>query len=153
MPLTSYVFAGDPKLEACLVKDSAHILTGAKGVHVRKIQAVLEAVDGADIADGEWQTMTYGPSTASAVLDYKTKRSIINKSYQNTADNIVGKMTIAALDKEIRDIETSAQARASSRCKRQVNTDHRGLLPDLRRNPILLDKLPARSPPALQPVG
>jgi hypothetical protein len=35
------------------------------------------------------------------VLSYKKKRSIINPAYQTQADNIVGKMTIASLDKEI----------------------------------------------------
>ncbi len=35
------------------------------------------------------------------MLAYKRKRNIINFSYQTQADNIVGKMTIAALDKEI----------------------------------------------------
>ena len=38
---------------------------------------------------------------AAAVLAYKKKRNIINWSYQQQADNIVGKMTIAALDAEI----------------------------------------------------
>ena len=45
--------------------------------------------------------MRYGPSTADVVLAYKRKRNIINYSYQTTADNIVGKMTMAALDKEM----------------------------------------------------
>ena len=40
-------------------------------------------------------------STTKAVLDYKRKRRIINPSYQKTADTIVGKMTIAAMDKEM----------------------------------------------------
>ena len=47
-------------------------------------------------------TQTYGPSTAAAVLSYKTKRQIINRSYQTTPDSIVGKMTIASLDAEMR---------------------------------------------------
>jgi hypothetical protein len=45
--------------------------------------------------------MRYGPSTADAVLTYKTTRNIVNRSYQTQADNIVGKMTIAAMDKEL----------------------------------------------------
>lgn len=44
-------------------------------------------------------------STANAVLNYKQKRSIINLSYQTQADNIVGKMTVGALDRELRDKE------------------------------------------------
>jgi len=43
----------------------------------------------------------YDPSTANAVLLYKKERNIINRSYQTQADNIVGKMTIAALDREM----------------------------------------------------
>jgi hypothetical protein len=57
----------------------------------------LIRLDGAAIdPDG-----SYGPATAAAVLAYKQKRKIINFSYQTTADNIVGKMTMAALDKEM----------------------------------------------------
>ncbi|MCY2978476.1 MAG: hypothetical protein NTU79_07405 [Planctomycetota bacterium] len=40
-------------------------------------------------------------NTAAAVLAYKTKRKIINRDYQMTADNIVGKMTMASLDREM----------------------------------------------------
>ena len=38
-------------------------------------------------------------------MAYKQKRNIINYSYQTRADNIVGKMTIAALDEEMLDWE------------------------------------------------
>lgn len=97
MALQSQLFRGDPKLEAAAVSDPAHIAQGATGEHVRKIQLALIQLDGAAIdPDGQ-----YGPATASAVLAYKQKRNIINRSYQTQADNIVGKMTIAALDKEI----------------------------------------------------
>lgn len=71
------------------------------GEFVSKIQVALEALDDAEIDDGEMATGTYGPSTANAVLAFKTKRRIINFSYQSQADNIVGKMTIAALDQEM----------------------------------------------------
>jgi hypothetical protein len=54
-------------------------------------------LDGANItADG-----VYGPATAAAVLAYKQKRDIVNRSYQTEADNIVGKMTMASLDSEL----------------------------------------------------
>src|SRR5262249_23232676 len=39
------------------------------------------------------------------VLAYKQKRNIVNRSYQTQADNIVGKMTMAALDLEMLSIE------------------------------------------------
>ena len=55
-------------------------------------------LDAANISDDELQRQFYGDSTADAVLVYKRKRSIINRAYQTTADNIVGK-TVA--DKDI----------------------------------------------------
>jgi hypothetical protein len=97
MRLRSRLFHGDPNLEAAAVSDPAHIMIGAKGEHVRKIQIALNLLDRANIAhDG-----AYGPKTAAAVLAYKTKRNIVNRSYEKQADNIVGKMTIAALDQEL----------------------------------------------------
>ncbi len=97
MALQSQLFRGDPKLEAAAVSDPAHIVPGASGPHVGKIQLALIQLDRAVIA----QDSTYGPGTAAAVLTYKQKRNIINRSYQTKADNIVGKMTIAAMDKEM----------------------------------------------------
>jgi hypothetical protein len=106
MSLQSRLFRGDPKLEAAAVSDPAHIMRGARGDHVRKIQQALIALDGADLkADG-----AYGPATAAAVLAYKKKRSIINPSYQTQADDIVGRMTMANLDQEIVKKEPPANA-------------------------------------------
>lgn len=97
MPLQSKHFRGDAKLEAALISDPAHIKRGDHGDHVAKIQAALILLDGAQIAtDG-----SYGPRTAAAVMAYKTKRSIINTAYQATADDIVGRMTMARLDQEM----------------------------------------------------
>ena len=97
MALQSQLFRGDPKLEAAAVSDPAHIVPGATGEHVRKIQLALIQLDGAAIdPDGK-----YGPATVAAVLAYKRNRNIINRSYQTQADNIVGKMTMAAIDSEM----------------------------------------------------
>ncbi|HEU5138019.1 MAG TPA: peptidoglycan-binding domain-containing protein [Steroidobacteraceae bacterium] len=97
MALQSQLFRGDPKLEAAAVSDAAHIVPNATGAHVRKIQVALIQLDGAAIEpDGK-----YGPATAAAVLAFKRKRNIINRSYQTQADNIVGKMTMATLDSEM----------------------------------------------------
>lgn len=101
MGLQSDHFKGDVALEACLVQDSAHVTEGAIGIHVSKIQSALAFLDKVTIDAGELHQKRYGPSTAAAVLAYKQKRGIINSSYQNQADNIVGKMTIARLDKEM----------------------------------------------------
>jgi hypothetical protein len=65
----------------------------------------LFALDRLKIDRQELTLQTYGDSTARAVLAFKTKRKIINRSYQNTPDDIVGKMTIARLDQEMRVFE------------------------------------------------
>jgi peptidoglycan hydrolase-like protein with peptidoglycan-binding domain len=105
MALRSKLFRGDAKLEAALVSDPGHIAQGAIGTHVGKIQQALNELDGAGLnPDGN-----YGPATASAVLAYKQKRNIVNRSYQSQADNIVGKMTMASLDKEMLEKERGVQ--------------------------------------------
>jgi hypothetical protein len=101
MSLQSVLFRGDLKLEAAATSDPAHIVPGAIGDHVAKLQCALMQLDNALIDPLELQATRYGPSTASAVLAYKRRRNIVNKSYQNQADNIVGKMTVAALDDEL----------------------------------------------------
>src|SRR5215470_5893431 len=101
MALLSRLFRGDRALESCSLRDSAHIQHGATGDHVGKIQMALQLVDASNIEKGELAANKYGETTARAVLEYKKKRRIINCSYQQKADNIVGKMTIAALDKEV----------------------------------------------------
>lgn len=110
MSLQSKLFKGDPSLEMCLVHDSSHIMQGAAGDHVSKIQTALCTLDGLRIDPSELSAKRYGPSTAAAVLAFKRKRNIINRSYQTQADNIVGKMTIAALDMEMLAIEPFIQA-------------------------------------------
>ncbi|MBR0692713.1 peptidoglycan-binding protein [Bradyrhizobium lablabi] len=116
MALQSTLFKNDAKLQACLVSDPAHVVPGARGEHVAKIQIALKALDDAEISAGELSTKTYGPSTAAAVLSYKKKRSIINFSYQTQADNIVGKMTIASLDREMQKLDQPAMV-VSSACR------------------------------------
>jgi peptidoglycan hydrolase-like protein with peptidoglycan-binding domain len=97
MALLSILFRGDQQLEAAAVDDSAHITPGSHGTHVSKIQTALNRLDNANLeVDGH-----YGPLTANAVLAYKQKRNIINPSYQQFADNIVGRMTMVALDREL----------------------------------------------------
>jgi hypothetical protein len=111
MALQSQLFRNDPNLEAAAVSDPAHIVPGARGEHVRKIQLALIQLDRAAIAaDG-----IYGPATAAAVLAYKKQRNIVNSAYQTQADNIVGKMTIDRLDKEMLAAEQSNNDR-TPRC-------------------------------------
>jgi hypothetical protein len=101
MPLISKLFADDKKLNLCLIDDKSHIVLGATGSHVSKIQTALFLVDNVSVDPDELRTATYGHSTAAAVLSYKRNRNIINYSYQSSADNIVGKMTISSLDRDV----------------------------------------------------
>jgi peptidoglycan hydrolase-like protein with peptidoglycan-binding domain len=97
LALQCSLFRGDAKLEAAAQLDSAHILPGSRGPHVGKIQQAIIDLDGAKLARDD----SYGPATAAAVLSYKQKRNIFNPAYQTKADNIVGKMTVASLDREM----------------------------------------------------
>jgi peptidoglycan hydrolase-like protein with peptidoglycan-binding domain len=112
MPLESKHFKDDSALEACLIHDSAHVTRGAAGNHVRKIQSALQQVNHATISPAELSAGEYGQTTADAVRAYKQDRDIVNTSYQTKADDIVGKMTIAELDKEMLGIESGAVAKA-----------------------------------------
>jgi hypothetical protein len=76
------------------------MLLKAAAVHMSRNFSGL-SLYGALIALDEVSSQSYGTSTATAVLNYKRVRRIINFSYQTTADNIVGKMTIASLDREM----------------------------------------------------
>ena len=101
MSLASRWFRANRKLQRTLVSDPDHVTPGARGEHVRLIQGALIAIVGAEIGVDEIALTTYGRTTAAAVLRFKTARKIINLRYQTTADNIVGKMTIRALDAEM----------------------------------------------------
>ena len=114
MPLFSALLRSDTKLQACLVRDASHVTKGASGEHVGKIQAALIIIDNAQINKAELRAQTYGESTAAAVLAYKRARKIINFKYQTQADSIVGKMTIAALDKEM--LKHEIQANMPNAC-------------------------------------
>jgi hypothetical protein len=122
VPLISQLFRSDRRLQACSVNPAAHVTQGAQGDHVSKIQTALFIVDGSTIDKAELAASNYGPSTAAAVLAYKTKRQIINFSYQTQPDNIVGKMTIAALDKEILQVERAASDRNTCAGKKTPQT-------------------------------
>ena len=101
MALKSNLFKGSRGLAACEINDAAHFTIGKQGDDVGRIQMALFAVDSLKIDRQELLSKTYGQSTAAAVPAFKTKRKIINSAYQNKPDNIVGKMTIAALDGEM----------------------------------------------------
>jgi hypothetical protein len=97
--LKSNSFKGDAALEACATQDAAHIVPGAKGLHVGKIQRALNIVDYEGIGSADINAMTYGIETSNAVTKFKTKRNILN--YAGRIDPIVGIKTIRALDQEM----------------------------------------------------
>jgi hypothetical protein len=101
MPLQSMWFRQNQRLNQCHLSDPAHVKVGDKGDHVALIQDAVCMLDGARISMDEQGRQFYGNSTASAVLQFKTKRKIVNFSYQKTADNIVGRLTIGWLDREM----------------------------------------------------
>ena len=105
MALQSRLFRDDRRLQRCLIDHSAHVTPGSVGDYVTKIQTALVLADDLTIARPEIDRKTYGPSTTEAVLAFKQRRKIINRSYENKVDNIVGKMTITALDKEMQRVE------------------------------------------------
>ncbi len=98
MPLTSELFRGVPELENCLVNDRDHILRGAVGEHVSRIQQALALLGDVPIAPDEVHKKEFGETTENAVFAFKTKLWIVNLSYERTPDKIVGKRTIAKLD-------------------------------------------------------
>ena len=103
--LKSKLLSPSQRLNDCEAQDSAHVTVGNVGDHVKRIQQALIRIDNADIAETELTNATFGERTAAAVLDYKQRRNIINRSYQRTADNIVGKMTIKSIDDEMLPLE------------------------------------------------
>jgi peptidoglycan hydrolase-like protein with peptidoglycan-binding domain len=105
--LSSKLLSPNARLQACEVEDSAHVPPGDQGEHVSLIQQALALIDGLTIAASETNTGFYGPSTAAAVLNYKTRRGIINFTYQSSPDNIVGKMTVKRLDDDLLEVEES----------------------------------------------
>jgi hypothetical protein len=103
--LQAKLFRGDDRLERCAVTHAAHVTEGTSGPFVSKIQEALVILDNAIFLGNEVSTQTYGSSTADAVLAYKTARNIINTSYQQDPDNIVGIMTIGRMDAEMKAVE------------------------------------------------
>jgi hypothetical protein len=101
MALVSIWFRSNTRLQECLTSDSAHVQKGDQGYHVALIQSAILMLDNTEISADEQNQSLYGRSTANAVRGYKSKRQIINFSYQSTADDIVGRMTIQSLDKEM----------------------------------------------------
>jgi peptidoglycan hydrolase-like protein with peptidoglycan-binding domain len=114
MALESKLFADDEELQACLVSDAHHVVPGAQGEHVGRIQQALMILGAGVIALSEIGTELYGPSTARTVLTYKGPPRNILGPGQIVPDNIVGKKTIAALDRELVALEAGPGPGVSS---------------------------------------
>ena len=99
--LTSRLFSKNAALQNCAVQDQGHLTPGSSGDAVALLQRALVAISQADISEQEIRKKFYGPTTAHAVLKYKSQRNIINRAYQTQPDDIVGKMTIVSLDQEM----------------------------------------------------
>jgi hypothetical protein len=144
MPLRSQLFEGDAKLNAASEQNVAHIIPGAVGDHVVKIQMALEILDNATIPESESSSKTYGPATAAAVGAYKTARNIVNPAIQVQPDDIVGIRTLKSMDDELTGAgagrpEMIANAHARSRQSlRSVETRLQSLQTEINR----VDALP-----------
>ena len=110
MPLESDLFTKpkrNDRLEACLLEDTAHVtlrVPRERGDHVSRIQAALFLVMPDVNLQDELGSAEYGPLTAEAVFRFKDTRTpkILNQAlHQTVPDNIVGKLTIKELDKEL----------------------------------------------------
>ena len=111
--LRSKLFSGNRELKEASENHARHIVRNHKqtGDFVSKIQEALIILDNAILTGSEIPDQRYGNSTADAVLAYKTSRGVINHTYQKTADDIVGIMTMARLDKDMLEIEGRMAAR------------------------------------------
>lgn len=126
MPLVSKLFTDpkDPKLEACLVSDAAHITPGSRGEHVRKIQIALNRLnEGPEQEAFLAMDGVYGPKTAAAVQAYKDERDI-TQPWQETADDIVGKRTIQSLDDEMDILENEVDKASQYICFDHAGEEH-----------------------------
>lgn len=125
MALQSKLFRDDPRLQRCLIDHAAHVTPGSVGDHVHKIQTALILLDDLVIDSSEIMRKEYGPSTTGAVLAFKRARNIINYSYETQVDNIVGKMTIAAMDIELVQAERTRALR-DTECRFLRDPNSRG---------------------------
>ncbi|HXJ91227.1 MAG TPA: hypothetical protein VMS18_30750 [Candidatus Binatia bacterium] len=103
--LQSKLLSTNQRLRDCEINDPAHVTPGDQGEFVKLIQQALILIEDMFIEPAELNAGMYGPSTADAVLQYKTERNIVNRAYQSQPDNIIGKMTIKSLDNDLLELE------------------------------------------------
>jgi peptidoglycan hydrolase-like protein with peptidoglycan-binding domain len=106
----SRLFSRDPgvrdRLNRTLGSDSDRIEPGSSGDHVRKIQRALSVLGTLLISAAEREQKFYGPSTATAVEEFKGNRQppIVNE--RNEVDDTVDKRTTLELDRDMTQFET-----------------------------------------------
>jgi peptidoglycan hydrolase-like protein with peptidoglycan-binding domain len=108
------------ELERCAVDDGGNIGIGRRGTgpHVRRIQDALETLTSVDLSK---EYGVYGKDTATAVTNYKnSKTPKIVQSWQSSADPIVGKRTIIALDQDMVRVEAGRGRGVIPREKEQL---------------------------------
>ncbi len=143
----------DPKLDACATTPSAHLTIGSTpGPHILKIQLALERLlpGGPAISAAEKSSMSFGPTTAAAVLNYKQSHvpPIINVSYQNAPDAIVGEMTIRAIDADLNGTPLAGRDAVVDRALNASRASLHLALNHLRNLRTDINALPASSDPA-----
>jgi hypothetical protein len=116
MVFQSIFFTSQPneQISACASVDSGHIMLGFndRGEHISIIQgALFTLMPSSQISTLEIETMTYGQTTANAVLQYKSRPNrVILGSGQISPDNIIGKKTITQMDADMHTLEKQNQA-------------------------------------------
>jgi len=111
-------------LQDCLEDDASHVLLGDSGDYVGLIQEALVKLGEGVIAAKELSEMHYGTSTARSVKQYKTKRQIINRRYQQLPDDIVGRITIERLDRDMVELEKKRFSQLISPSRKGLDHNH-----------------------------
>src|SRR5271169_1682823 len=114
MPVQSKLFTSDPqvrdRLNKALVSDPDHIVPGAVGDHVSKIQTALSILGKVAINSNEVDQELYGPTTADAVQAFKASCKPPLLNFKNSLDNITGKKTTRELDRQMQEFEKNNPA-------------------------------------------
>jgi hypothetical protein len=106
----------DKRLEDCATIHSSNLMgpkEAAKvgrrpdrGPHITRIQeALVKLLKGAQIPKSERDNQEFGAATEEILHFFKKDRGIVNRSYQSSADAIIGQMTMRQLDLEMRSLE------------------------------------------------
>lgn len=109
MPVESKLFTSNPsvstRLNKALVSDPDHVVPGASGEHVAKIQVALSILGKLAIDQSDRDRKFYGSSTADAVLAFKGACRPPLLNHLNRLDDIVGKKTTRELDRQMAEFE------------------------------------------------